>query len=65
MVKKSQESWNQPETNILLRVLATIDFSLEVILSIGVVILLSFVLFIVARDRFQTFNYLVDLIHSL
>ena len=65
MVKKSHEAWDQPNSNIILRLLATIDFSLEVILSVGVVILLSFIFFIVLRDRFQTFNYLVELIHTL
>jgi len=65
MIKKPQESWNRPDSNFFLRFLSTIDFSLQVILSIGIVLLLSLLLFVILRDRFQTFNYLVEAIHSM
>ena len=64
MVRRTREPWEQANSNFILRFISTVDFSLQVILSTGVVILLGILIALILRDRFQTLNYIVAAIRS-
>jgi len=59
MVRKPQEEWSPPKVTWLTRLLSVFDFSMQVVLGVGVVMLLSVVVYLVMRDRFQTVDYIL------